>query len=177
MGPNHRQKPFMSCSRCRSSILPVLCAAILCLSMLQACQPAADFHFIDGESKRLEDYQGKWLVVNFWAEWCKPCREEIPHLNEFYLARADHNAEIIAVSFDLLDNQILTEQAARLDIQYPVVATSPNPVFPFAMPGQLPANYLVAPDGQVFGPLVGKQDTESLVRAMKLLGDYQGGQR
>lgn len=163
--------------RRRSTILLLLGAVFLSLSALPACQPVADFHFINGEAKRLEDYEGKWLVVNFWAEWCLPCREEIPHLNEFYLARDQYNAEIIAVSFDPLENGVLAEQAQRLEIRYPVVATSPNPVFPFTMPGQLPANYLVAPDGQVYGPLVGKQDTESLVRAMKLLRDFQAGQR
>ena len=56
---------------------------ILFVLILSACS-RPEFHLIDGSPVKLDDYQGKWKVINYWAEWCKPCLEEVPELNNFH---------------------------------------------------------------------------------------------
>ena len=54
------------------------------LACLHGCggEPAAEL--ADGGSLRFAERTGQWLVINYWAEWCAPCREEIPELNELH---------------------------------------------------------------------------------------------
>ena len=53
------------------------------LTPYKGAQPAPDFELVDvdGDKHRLSDYRGKPLIINFWATWCPPCREEMPSMN------------------------------------------------------------------------------------------------
>ena len=58
-------------------IFPLLSLALLCLSCT-AQQDALD----DGKFFSFDNQSADWVIVNYWAEWCAPCRKEIPELNE-----------------------------------------------------------------------------------------------
>ncbi|MCP3662388.1 MAG: TlpA family protein disulfide reductase [Gammaproteobacteria bacterium] len=60
---------------------------------------APDFllHDINGEKQKLQDFQGKVLVVNFWATWCPPCREEMPSLERARDILRDDGVEVITI--------------------------------------------------------------------------------
>ncbi len=62
---------------------------------------AADFSYrtFDGQSGRLSDHYGKPVVVNFWAAWCPPCKQEMPHFEESYQQHAG-GFELLAVAVD-----------------------------------------------------------------------------
>nr|WP_121269312.1 TlpA disulfide reductase family protein [Pedobacter schmidteae] len=64
--------------------------------------PAPDFSYADLSGKKWgpKDFRGKYLIVDFWASWCGPCRQEIPHLKEVYKKYKDKGLEILAVSID-----------------------------------------------------------------------------
>ncbi len=137
--------------------------------ILSACQPKPDFYLLDGQGKRLSDYRGSWLVVNFWAEWCAPCLAEIPELNKLNDLASQENWQIIGISYDPLNNDSLKEMVKKWDIQYPVVASTPNPILPFALPSQLPGNYIINPEGELVAQLKGEQSLESLSKLLKNL--------
>ena len=64
--------------------------------------PAPDFSFpgLDGQMVRLKDYRGKVVLLNIWATWCGPCREEMPSMQKLYAALKGEDFEILAVSID-----------------------------------------------------------------------------
>ncbi|MDQ7050549.1 MAG: TlpA disulfide reductase family protein [Enterobacterales bacterium] len=141
----------------------------IALLILSACQPKTDFYLLDGQAKRLSDYQGSWLVVNFWAEWCAPCLAEIPELNKFNALAAQEDWQIIGISYDPLENDRIMELVKKWGIQYSVIASNPNPVLPFVLPTQLPGNYIINPRGELVAKLKGEQSLESLSKSLKNL--------
>lgn len=61
--------------------------------------PDFELMTLDGEKIRLSDFNGKKVILNFWATWCPPCRAEMPHMENFYKKNAEKlNVEIIAVN-------------------------------------------------------------------------------
>ncbi|MBE7169447.1 MAG: AhpC/TSA family protein [Williamsia sp.] len=59
---------------------------------------------IDGKPLQLADFRGKWVLVDFWASWCVPCRKGNPHLKELYTQYKDKGFEVIGVSDDDRDH-------------------------------------------------------------------------
>ncbi len=64
--------------------------------------PAPDFTLqsADGNTVRLSDFKGKPVLINFWATWCQPCREEMPALEELYEQYRDQGLVILAVDME-----------------------------------------------------------------------------
>ena len=80
---------------------------------------AANFSDLAGNSQQLSNWRGKVLVLNFWATWCAPCREEIP---DFILADAEYRAKGVAIVGLALDEQAkVAEFAKTFGITYPLL--------------------------------------------------------
>lgn len=143
-----------------------LALSLLLLSALVACSPEPDFALLDGSQHRLSDFRGRWLVVNYWAEWCEPCRRELPELARF---AAEHSEQVtvLGVNFDAPNQAELMAQVERLQVAIPVLALAPAPRLPFTRPTGLPATWLIDPDGKVHGPLLGPQTEASLLLAIR----------
>jgi thiol-disulfide isomerase/thioredoxin len=88
-----------------------------------ALQPAPDVTFKDlqGKQFRLADYRGKVVIVNFWAEWCPPCKIEIPHLVSLYNKYKDQGLMIFGVAIDSKNDEVIRKKAQELGVNYPVV--------------------------------------------------------
>ena len=69
-------------------------------SSAQNLHPIYKEMFMDTEGNKvhLNKFKGKWLVLNFWATWCEPCREEIPELNQF--AKDNKDITLIGIAID-----------------------------------------------------------------------------
>ena len=65
---------------------------------------ASHFYDTTGKSQSMAQWRGKILVVNFWAAWCPPCREEIPALSRLQTKYAAKNVQIVGIAIDLADN-------------------------------------------------------------------------
>lgn len=119
--------------------------------------PEATFRTRDGETVRLADFQGKVLLVNFWATWCAPCIEEMPTLDALAADMNSKHFQVMAISTDrggkekvetFLKNKL---DLTRLDIY---LDSKSNLAKAFGLRG-MPTTYLIDADGNVIGSLEG----------------------
>ncbi|NVJ61353.1 MAG: TlpA family protein disulfide reductase [Gammaproteobacteria bacterium] len=149
-----------------------LLQSLLGIFLIAGCSQKMDdseFYLLSGEKKQIKDYQESWLLINFWAEWCRPCIEEVPILNELQASSEDLNLQVLAFSYEKYSNEELHAAAERYQMKYPLVATDPQPVVPFQRPNKLPGLYIYSPDGVQFGPIYGKQTRASIGQLIETL--------
>lgn len=98
---------------------------------LRAGDPAPDFtatSLHDGAPVSLSDYQGHVLLVNLWATWCHPCREETPYLQSLYEHYHDRGLRILGVSVDRsADHDLVVEFVEEFGVEYDI-ALDPDAV-------------------------------------------------
>jgi len=127
----------------------------------------AEFELADGTSLGLSDLRGKWLIVNYWAEWCAPCRMEIPELNQLSEERSP-DVVVLGVNFDGLSGPPLLKLKEKMGIRFSVLISDPGPRWQADRPTVLPTTLLITPDGKLQDVLVGPQTRQSLEQAMHL---------
>ena len=128
------------------------------LLALAACSPAEQA----ANSLQLNELRGQWVVINYWAIWCKPCIQEIPELNA--LAEIPQ-VTVLGVNYDNAGAEELAQQVQKLGIAFPTLATDPASLLGVARPVVLPTSLVLDPEGQLRTTLVGPQTLESLAAA------------
>lgn len=111
------------------------------------------------------DSAGKVVFINYWAQWCAPCREEIPELNQFAEAYADRVA-VYGVNFDAVTGEELERQVSALGIGYPNLTSDPAAALGTPFPETLPVTLVLSSDEKLLARLVGKQSFGDLVAAL-----------
>ena len=109
---------------------------------------------LDGRTMSTGDWQGKVALVNFWATWCGPCREEIPHLIQLQERYPDH-LQVIGISTDEGDPANVAAFADRMGVNYPIVMATPELNHEFPGVFALPTSFIVDPDGRIVQTHVG----------------------
>lgn len=135
------------------------------LLLLAACGPAGS----PGNSLRLEELQGQWVVINYWAIWCKPCAEEIPELNALDKLPG---VTVLGVNFDGAGGAELAQQLQQLAIAFPTLDVDPAVQLGLVRPAVLPTTLVIDPSGALRETLVGPQTLQSLTAATV---DRRGG--
>nr|WP_099092583.1 TlpA disulfide reductase family protein [Marinobacter salinus] len=121
-----------------------------------------EFERADGLKMGWDRLRGQWVLVNYWAEWCKPCLEEIPELNE--LDKAPDIA-VLGVNFDGVRGEELEKLGERMGIEFTLLADDPGQMLGWKTPVALPATFIVNPDGDLLEARFGPQ-TEDDIRAL-----------
>lgn len=111
------------------------------------------------------DTRGRVMLVNYWAEWCAPCREEIPELNAFH-AHNNALALVVGINFDQLPVEQVRMQAEKFGIEFPVLAKEPPQRWGQPRPQVLPSTLVIDGSGNWLGTLVGPQSEEGLKQAL-----------
>ncbi|MBI2821197.1 MAG: redoxin domain-containing protein [Acidobacteria bacterium] len=101
--------------------------------------------FLDGSTRKLSDFGGKIVMVNFWATWCAPCKQEIPGLLEIYREKRNH-MEIIGVAEEsqMADIHSFVEE---MGIDYPIALDPNGKIGEQYRLFAYPTSFLFAPDG------------------------------
>ena len=119
---------------------------------------------LDGKDRKLSEFRGKWVVVNYWATWCPPCLTEIPELVEFHEEHKDKNAVVLGVDFEDLSLAELKEFTESYFMTYPNVRMSPAPRSHLGVIEGLPTSFLISPEGKIIakqtGPVTAKMIEE-----------------
>ena len=139
--------------------------ALVTLIAVGSCRPV-DFVYADGAPGRYADWAGSWVVINYWAEWCAPCRIEIPQLNALHHALDGHKTLVIGVNYDAVVGDALGVSMQRLGIEFPVMTTDPRTRYDYDLPAVLPTTVIIDPAGAVVAMLVGPQTEATINTAL-----------
>ncbi len=132
----------------------IFLVALLMFLPLSSHAVSWELQTLDGKKKQLEDYKGKWVVVNFWATWCPPCREEIPELSSFYDNNKD-KAVVLGVNFENVSHKKLAKFIDDYFMEYPQFTAKPSRTTPIGSVPGLPTSYVITPEGEVVARQVG----------------------
>tara|TARA_B110000003_G_scaffold183020_1_gene182046 strand:- start:46 stop:573 length:528 start_codon:yes stop_codon:yes gene_type:complete len=110
----------------------------------------------------LSDYKKKWILINFWATWCEPCREEIPELNEFY----ENNKNITLIGIAIDEPELVRKYTKIVPIHYTSLISDMSGVSLSKSLGNdrgvLPFSVLIDPSGEIKSTFTGKLTSNDL---------------
>lgn len=122
--------------------------------------PPLELTDLDGKAHRLADYRGRAVLVNFWATWCVPCREEMPSFERLRASLEGQKVAVLAVN--------LAEPEARIrrfletvPVRFPVLLDRDGTTARAWQARVLPATYIIGPDGKVRYRHIGELDWSS----------------
>ena len=129
--------------------LSVLAATSLASSGLTG-SPAPDFALKSstGENLRLSEYRGDVVMINFWATWCGPCRQEMPLLNELYVRYERVGFSLLGVNIDD-DSRRAMDMITELGVNFPVLFDSRKEVSKLYQVDAMPVTVIVDREGNV----------------------------
>ncbi len=116
-----------------------------------------------GRKVTAEQLDGQWLVINYWAQWCGPCRTEIPELNRLAEQVQGRAVRVLGVNFDALQGETLRKAVDELGIGFTVLAQDPATRYQLPRNDVLPVTYIVDDQGRVRERLLGEQTAAGLL--------------
>jgi thiol-disulfide isomerase/thioredoxin len=129
------------------------------LQQMNDSSPTPDFTLSDLAAKKvsLKDFRGKLVMLNFWASWCAPCREEMPTMERLYQQFKNKGFVIVAVNVKDKRKEALAF-IKELKLTYPVVFDSDDTVGLLYGAWGLPTTYLIGPKGEGLARMWGPAD-------------------
>lgn len=120
--------------------------------------------------KAAEADETEWRVVNYWSEWCAPCRVEIPMLNELNVRLTSSNVMIVGVNFDEDPRELTLEIADEMGIEFTVLTQQEVDQLGLRPPDVLPTTYILSPSNEVVAKLIGLQSEQDILEALAMQG-------
>ncbi|MGB9627175.1 MAG: peroxiredoxin family protein [Thermodesulfobacteriota bacterium] len=109
---------------------------------------------LDGGEITLSKLKGKPILLDFWATWCAPCRDSIPHLISLYNTYQDKGAEVIGISMDKGEIEKVKNFVRSLNIPYPIVIASAEVIQKYRVTN-LPTTFFIDKEGKIHEKIVG----------------------
>ena len=131
--------------------------------------PRIELSTLDGSgTASIADYGGQWVLVNLWASWCLPCREESPDLQRFYEEHRDNDFTVLGI-----DTKEVAEEGRKFvdeyGLTYPQLHESSDDLSDELGVTGLPESFLVDPEGSVALVAPGPVDEEYLAERVEPL--------
>jgi len=119
--------------------------------------PALSLPDLDGKQHTLDAYRGKVVLINFWATWCEPCKEEMPSIERLRVSLQGRPFAVLAINLAEPDSRVQRfVQEARLG--FPVLMDRDTATAKAWKARLLPATYIVGPDGRIRYSYIGELD-------------------
>lgn len=135
----------------------------------QAVYMAPDFELktLGGKTVRLSDYVGKKVILNFWATWCPPCKEEVPHMQKIYEEYKDQGVEILAVNVTNQDNgrEAVAQFAKNYGLTFEILLDEEGFASQNYQVVTLPTSYMINAEGHLIETIEGPMN-EALMREL-----------
>mgnify|MGYP001163261967 CR=1 FL=1 len=118
--------------------------------------PDFELQTLSGDEVKLSDFQGKRVMINFWATWCPPCRAEMPDMEKFY---QDKDIEVLAVNLTESENSLkdVEEFSNEFGLTFPILLDTELVAATLYAIKPIPTTYMVDSNGiiqyRAFGPL------------------------
>ena len=146
---------------------------------MPAANPAPDFNLMgmDGETHTLDDLKGKFVLVNFWATWCNPCKVEMPLLEKLHQTLKSEKFTVLGLHVGPGPENI-EEFKKLMPISFPIYVDMDLEVN-WGVPG-LPTTFLMDPEGKLIYRAVGKREfaSDEMVNFLKSqIESYQFAQK
>jgi peroxiredoxin len=124
-----------------------------------AAAPDFTLKTLAGDEIVLSKLKGTVVLLDFWATWCAPCRESIPHLIHLQKTYQEKGFKVIGISIDKeKDSDALGHYVKSMDIPYPVVLASDEVTRQYGVSG-IPATFLIDREGKIREKVVGFNET------------------
>jgi thiol-disulfide isomerase/thioredoxin len=134
---------------------------------------------INGRAVRLSDYQGKVVLINFWATWCPPCRAEMPDLIKLQREHGKDGLQIIGITYPPERKDRVRRFATGLKVNYPIVLGTRELKARFSSDETLPLTIVIDRDGKVNDTIRGillREEFDEKIKPL-LLKNGEGGRR
>lgn len=124
-------------------------------------RPAPDFTLtgLTGDKVSLSDYRGKVVLLDFWATWCAPCKEEIPHFVDLQNRYGERGLQIIGVSMDD-DEKLVREFQEQFRMNYPVAIGSAKLAEQYGGVLGLPITFVIDSEGRIVSRHIGQTSAD-----------------
>jgi peroxiredoxin len=139
----------------RSRLLPRLAALLVGLASCSALavtldQPAPDFTLksLEGTNLRLEEYRGQVVLINFWASWCGPCRQEMPVLDRLHQRYEDTGFAVLGINVEGEEGPA-RDLLAKVPVTFPVLIDAGQTVSELYDLEAMPSTVVIDRDGIV----------------------------
>jgi thiol-disulfide isomerase/thioredoxin len=119
--------------------------------------PALALEDVDGKLHRLADYKGKVVLINFWATWCAPCREEMPSMQALGDSLQGKPFAVLAINVGE-GPRAARDFAEKMALRFPILLDRDMNATRAWSARVLPASYVVGPDGKVAYSYLGAID-------------------
>jgi thiol-disulfide isomerase/thioredoxin len=142
--------PSILCMSPLGTVFAAMMIAFSPASVLRQETKAPQFELkdLDGRTVRLSDYQGKVVLINFWATWCPPCRAEMPDLVRLQREHGE-DLQIIGVTYPPEKKARVRRFARSLKVNYPIILGTREIKARFSSEETLPLTVVINRDGKV----------------------------
>jgi peroxiredoxin len=132
-------------------------------------QPAPDFTLpsLGGGELSLSDYRGKIVVLNFWATWCGPCRDEMPAFVRMQNEYGSRGVQFIGVSIDSGAFEAIADFAQEFGANYPLAHDNMTVYDSYEGTTAVPTTYLITRKGEIWFYMPGPLSREALAPALE----------
>lgn len=133
-------------------------------------KPAPDFTGTDlaGNRVSLQDFRGKPVLLNMWASWCPPCKQEVPELEEFYKEYAPKGVAVLTVNMNE-DKATVASFVAQQKVTFPVVLDESGKIGELYHVDGIPASFFIDKDGILRAVRVGGMTKTEMINRISTL--------